>query len=219
MLLRSSVAVWTVTVRIRCGARRAACRILPPGRNNVKDRRPAGRTNLPGQRFEAGTQTVIGDRAQARCHFTGHVGGGHRRRRRAAARPHLAMFQRDPRNRAITEKPVHPVDDFGRDLLKHRRQCAFHCQRQRALTAFSLWKANRIGDRGICVTLAHDFTPAADDRTLHETEAMKGRAPHLRNDIGNRPRPSRTVSRSRMSSTSSGTSSGLSRSAHTLPMP
>src|SRR3546814_4227562 len=61
------------------------------------------------------------------------------------------------RDGAIAEEAVHPLDDFGRNLLKHRRKRAFHGQRQRSLAALALRKADRFGRRDFGIAIADNL--------------------------------------------------------------
>src|SRR3546814_7148333 len=86
------------------------------------------------------------------------------------------MAKHHPRNRAIAEEAVHPLDDFRRDLLKQGRERALDDKRQRAAVALAAWKTDRIGGGHLRIAIAHDLRPAADDGALDKSKATKGRA-------------------------------------------
>src|SRR3546814_1259004 len=68
-----------------------------------------------------------------------------------------AMAKHHPRNRAIAEEAVHPLDDFRRDLLKQGRERALDDKRQRAAVALAAWKTDRIGGGHLRIAIAHDL--------------------------------------------------------------
>src|SRR3546814_15541989 len=94
------------------------------------------------------------------------------------------MAKHHPRNRAIAEEAVHPLDDFRRDLLKQGRERALDDKRQRAAVALAAWKTDRIGGGHLRIAIAHDPRPAADAGPLDNSKATKARAPDPGPDTG-----------------------------------
>src|SRR3546814_11448264 len=79
-----------------------------------------GGAYLSRQRFETGAKPVVGNRPKAGVHFPGE-------RLLALLRPvasppllDCAMAKHHPRNRAIAEEAVHPLDELGRASCRER---------------------------------------------------------------------------------------------------
>src|SRR3546814_18149282 len=98
------------------------------------------------------------------------------------------MAKHHPRNRAIAEEAVHPLDDFRRDLLKQGRERALDDKRQRAAVALAAWKTDRIGGGHLRIANAHELRPAAEDGALDKSNETKRRATEHGHAIGHRAR-------------------------------
>src|SRR3546814_15016703 len=120
------------------------------------------------------------------------------------------MAKYHPRNRAIAEEAVHPLDDFRRDLLKQGRERALDDKRQRAAVALAAWNTDRLGGGHLRIAIAHDLRPAADDGALDKSKATQGRATDHGHDIGTRALPPCQLS--------SAPRSRFTRFTHSLPM-
>lgn len=142
------------------------------------------------QILQNGLQFGIGNLAQRIAQFNR---GRTQHRRSRNARPcirflHKTLTHFDLCHRRITEKAVHPLYDFGNDMLQHRGMAAFDNQFERSTRLLASRKADHLGRGNRCVTRPDNFAPTADNRALYETEPTKSSTADIGHQIRNTAR-------------------------------